>query len=823
MNRDRDYQYQKLENDESIRLLEIQPGTAGETVRGRLRPAAFRDDYGCVRPESDFPKDHLDQRALQVLRYDAVSWAWGDPVKNAHVELLDKNGERWTFSISRKLEEALQAVRDLNSARTIWIDAICINQSDDFEKSHQVPMMDRIYGLADKVYVWLGPKSQTHDAEIAFAILRKIRKDMDYKKTIEGSDVEHLRALSHMMRRDWFSRRWVIQEIALAKKAVVFCDKESMDWVEFAQAIELFVEGESKTQLADNVTLKKTHITHFWKNVSSLGAARLVRDISSIRRLAPNTRSRFSHELLMSLEEIVCRLETFKTSKPHDTIYAYLALAKDTVPLAHLPDNAGLSSKLLQAARVFDMSKIAAKAFIVDYKQPYSEVCSQFIQFAVKQQSDRQTALDILCRPWSYEEEVYELRKEIHLPQWVTTIASAPFEMTEHDSTIGSYRRNGDPFVGPPGKPIYNAADSTPVKDRHLKFLKFQGMDGNPVYSLITTGFVLDTVDIIKDKVTTEALVPEEWLTLGQWHDKTQPPPNELLRTLVADRGPGGISCPLSYPLCCATALKKSVSLRNLETSTITRHPDLYDSFVAEFCTRVQEVVVNRRLIRTKTHQKLGLVSGREFVQGGSDAGDVGSTIRAGDLICILHGCSVPVVLRKVKKPRAQIEHEKKEYDKLLEKPACMVQRRWREILRSRRESRTRDQSSTAQSKNRSDDTTAQSDDTRSNGSNLDVVGSSSRGKRKSPGTTSARRSRRRTTDKNSTRGGPSEGSRSASAATAKRAEDFRPRFEKEYYYQFWGECYVDGMMDGVAVRVQNEQNDSNTPDKMPNIVFDLR
>ena len=677
----RPYQYQKLEQDEKIRLLAIHPGMPGEKVRARLRSAAFDEDVGCVIPKTHFPPDHPRVPGKErVLRYDAVSWAWGDPSRNAEIEIMDDKGDRWTFGVSQKLEEALQAVRSENSVRTIWIDAVCINQNDSEEKSHQVPMMDRIYGLADRVCIWLGPISETHDAKDAFKLLRKLRKDMDYRKTIDASNSEQLRTLSGMMRRDWFSRRWIIQEIALAKKAVVFCDKESMDWIEFAQAIELFVEGESRTKLADNKTLMKEAIPHYWKNVSALGAARLVRDISAIRRLAPNTRSRAKHELLMSLEEIVCRLETFKTSKPHDTIYAYLALAKDTVPVAHVRKEGTLASKLLQAAKAFDMTKIAAKAFFVNYTRPYAEVCSQFIQFAIKQQSSRETALDILCRPWSYEEEDHVARRELGLPKWVATIACAPLEMTTHDSTIGLYRRNGDAFVGLPGKPIYNAADSTPVNDKILKFVKLEGIDGKPVHSLMVTGFVLDEIDIIKDKVTCDAVVPEEWLTLGKWLDTKLPPPDPLWKTLVGDRGLNGTGCPLSYPLCCAKALKASHSVRNLETSAITSHPKMYESFVAGFCSRVQEVVVNRRLIMTRKMKRLGLVSGRENISGPSQS----ESIQKGDLICILHGCSVPVVLRKVKKSPEELEHEEDQYTELTKYAVRMVDRKWDSILERR-------------------------------------------------------------------------------------------------------------------------------------------
>lgn len=49
-----------------------------------------------------------------------------------------------------------------HSKRIIWADAVCINQQDDAEKSHQVPLMGSIYSLAKTDAVWLGPGDVQH-------------------------------------------------------------------------------------------------------------------------------------------------------------------------------------------------------------------------------------------------------------------------------------------------------------------------------------------------------------------------------------------------------------------------------------------------------------------------------------------------------------------------------------------------------------------------------------------------------------------------------------------------------------------------------------
>lgn len=46
---------------------------------------------------------------------------------------------------------------------TIWIDAICINQKDEVEKTQQLQFMHRIYTLAHTTYVWLGTGTEETD------------------------------------------------------------------------------------------------------------------------------------------------------------------------------------------------------------------------------------------------------------------------------------------------------------------------------------------------------------------------------------------------------------------------------------------------------------------------------------------------------------------------------------------------------------------------------------------------------------------------------------------------------------------------------------
>src|SRR5947207_10371237 len=87
------------------------------------------------------------------------------------------------------------------------------------------------------------------------------------------------RALLELMQRPWFSRRWVVQEIALGRKAVIYCGRDKISWNKFAVAVELFVEVETATHRLSEVMKKDPkyyHVPGWFEYVSALGASLLV-------------------------------------------------------------------------------------------------------------------------------------------------------------------------------------------------------------------------------------------------------------------------------------------------------------------------------------------------------------------------------------------------------------------------------------------------------------------------------------------------------------------------------------------------------------------
>ncbi len=339
----------------------------------------------------------------QHLSYEAVSWCWGREEPKELVTIQAEGGSR-AFYISQNLKSALIALRHHSSVRYLWIDFICINQNDMQERSQQVPRMDKIYGNALSVCVWLGEEDE--DSKLAMDFIKNKMVDLwKFDKLLDNPAMaRQWAALVALMKRPWFSRRWVIQEIAMASRGILYCGKESLPWKDFADAVSLFVKVESaRARLADLMKreLSYGHMPGSFGNISSLGAAMLVNATQNLFRSSSITGER---QPIYSLEYLVSSLSVFEATQPRDTIYALLSIAKDAI---RRDGKQGLSETQIPLKRNGrdTIMELLARSFTsqrynVDYTLPVIDVYKDFIKFCFRK-SDEVRALDILCRPWA--------------------------------------------------------------------------------------------------------------------------------------------------------------------------------------------------------------------------------------------------------------------------------------------------------------------------------------------------------------------------------------------------------------------------------------
>jgi len=90
--------------------------------------------------------------------YDALSYVWGSPDNKLPIFLHEHR-----FDVTVNLHAALSRLRNHSMERTLWVDAICINQTKNEEKEDQIQFMAEIYGQANRVLVWVGDAADDSD------------------------------------------------------------------------------------------------------------------------------------------------------------------------------------------------------------------------------------------------------------------------------------------------------------------------------------------------------------------------------------------------------------------------------------------------------------------------------------------------------------------------------------------------------------------------------------------------------------------------------------------------------------------------------------
>lgn len=112
--------------------------------------------------------------------FTALSYVWGTYSPEPHYVLCDNV----PIEVTSNCLSALKSLGRKLGTVSIWVDAICINQSDQAEKSRQIPLMGSIYSVATVVYVWLGPGTDRTDRVMAY--LDKIPLERYFKATKQG-------------------------------------------------------------------------------------------------------------------------------------------------------------------------------------------------------------------------------------------------------------------------------------------------------------------------------------------------------------------------------------------------------------------------------------------------------------------------------------------------------------------------------------------------------------------------------------------------------------------------------------------------------------
>ncbi|KAK4451249.1 heterokaryon incompatibility protein-domain-containing protein [Podospora aff. communis PSN243] len=145
--------------------------------------------------------------------YEAVSYTWGDDTGDSNPSVPAYIGPFFDILLlTRNCAAMLLYARRPDVQRPLWVDAICINQTDILEKEVQIPKMASIYKQCLRVLVYLGESA---------TLAPQHRNGRMFPKRRPLSDLSRdMQSFGHMLGLPYFSRLWVIQELILARHAV---------------------------------------------------------------------------------------------------------------------------------------------------------------------------------------------------------------------------------------------------------------------------------------------------------------------------------------------------------------------------------------------------------------------------------------------------------------------------------------------------------------------------------------------------------------------------------------------------------------------------
>lgn len=181
-----------------IRVVILQPGNFGDPIVCQL-------EHIELIPDSD---------------YEAVSYVWGDATVTKPITLDGR-----IYPVTTNLYTGLQFLRYKESPRRLWIDSLCINQTDKSERGREIQRMRDIYKCAHQVLVWAGDYAPFTRAEVKsiFEFVEELAdayrpEDQDIVARRHGYDRlwSKQQDLCEFIRsRLWFERIWVIQEVSV--------------------------------------------------------------------------------------------------------------------------------------------------------------------------------------------------------------------------------------------------------------------------------------------------------------------------------------------------------------------------------------------------------------------------------------------------------------------------------------------------------------------------------------------------------------------------------------------------------------------------------
>jgi hypothetical protein len=266
--------------------------------------------------------------------FECLSYTWGTSTNTSRVTIDNKPVaiRKNLYGFLRKLSSSTQ------TTRTVWVDAMCISQTDLDEKAHQVAMIGRIFSQAARVLVWLGDGFVENGGGGSSLLFQpRARNDGQpfWRRTLGAQPSvavirQRVTLWNAFLERPYWKRTWIVQEVICARTIVVHCGAHDAEW----EALITPRINRTSGLCFDGISLVSSKLE---QSVGGEAADRFRRNVQAMERLA---NSRWSYwqgrredtTALKPGHQIVYLCPSFAGSESfdrRDKIYAMLSLERE--------------------------------------------------------------------------------------------------------------------------------------------------------------------------------------------------------------------------------------------------------------------------------------------------------------------------------------------------------------------------------------------------------------------------------------------------------------------------------------------------------------
>ena len=267
-------------------------------------------------------------------KFFALSYTWGIPTQRD----LELRMQAPAIPLTENLTSAMYILGTIFPG-TYWIDALCINQQDNAEKSSQVTLMPEVYSAAEAVMVFLGAMSE--ESDMACDLVDKLCKlfqegAFDFQGEISPRSVsvakrypfedKKLRelglplendpdwvALAELLSRPYFHRIWVLQELVMARGPVTaFCGSYQLPYAALDMLWQVLLPTGWRFEMRQLAKKSDRQL--------EMQALEFLPTAGTLRRVAGKK---------LDLEMLLDTARSFSATDPRDKIFALLGMAKE--------------------------------------------------------------------------------------------------------------------------------------------------------------------------------------------------------------------------------------------------------------------------------------------------------------------------------------------------------------------------------------------------------------------------------------------------------------------------------------------------------------